>query len=98
AVPGFHPTPETRVEAVAVLDEPERRVQRAIDAGLLHGDAFTIAAGLWASVHGLASLSILDMTDTEGVSAFDWDAITGPTLDALTCGLRGDPAERSAAG
>lgn len=35
-------------------------VDRAIEAGVLHGDALTVAHVVWAGLHGLASLRLAD--------------------------------------
>ena len=84
-VPDFQPSPEATATAMAALGQVAARVQRAMDAGLLApGDAFTVAAGLWACEHGIASLEARTQTDAD---AFDLDTIAPLTVDALIRGL-----------
>ena len=82
-VPDFQPSPRPR-------PRPWRRSGRspARPAGdgrraARPGDAFTVAAGLWACEHGLASLERARPT----ADAFDWDTIAPLTVDALFRGL-----------
>jgi AcrR family transcriptional regulator len=88
-VPDFQPSSEATATALTALGQVAARVQRAMDAGLLvPGDAFTVAAGLWACEHGIASLEARTQTD---VDVFDWDAIAPLTVDALIRGLAAPP-------
>jgi AcrR family transcriptional regulator len=88
-VPDFQPSPEARATALAALGQVAERVQRAMDAGrMVPGDAFTVAAGLWACEHGMASLEARTEAD---VDVFDWDAIAPLTVDALIRGLAAPP-------
>ena len=48
------------------------------------GDAFSVAAGLWACEHGMASL---EARTQPGDDVFDWDTIAPLTVDALIRGL-----------
>ncbi len=60
-VPGFEPSLESMVHAHATLELLEKRVQRCLDAGVIHpghGDAQAIAYTVWATGHGLMSLEL----------------------------------------
>jgi hypothetical protein len=46
---------EPGIETLATLVDA---IQRAVDAGLLRGDAFTLALQTWALGHGVASLAL----------------------------------------
>ena len=86
-VPDFQPSPAATATALSALGQVAGRVQRAMDAGLLAaGDAFTVAAGLWACEHGIASLEARTQAEAEA-DAFDWDTIAPHTVDALIRGL-----------
>jgi AcrR family transcriptional regulator len=54
-------TPGDSRPGVSTLTTSVDAVQRAIDAGLLRGDAFTLAVQLWALGHGVASLALTGM-------------------------------------
>ena len=61
-----------------------------MDAGLLRpGDAFTVAAALWACEHGLSPRS--SRAPTASTDAFDWDTIAPLAVDALLRGLAAPP-------
>lgn len=86
SVPDFVPTRRAMEHALAALGGVVERVQRAMDAGALEpGDAFTVAAALWACDHGLASLEA--KTQLFRSDVFDWDRIARVALDALIDGL-----------
>ena len=51
--PGFQ---TERLMRTAAFDHHQAAVQRAIDAGLIEGDANLVAIALWAAVHGITSL------------------------------------------
>jgi AcrR family transcriptional regulator len=60
-VPGFEPSTESTADAQATLVLLEERVQRCLDAGVIHpghGDAQGIAYSVWANGHGLMSLEL----------------------------------------
>jgi AcrR family transcriptional regulator len=90
-------TPSDRAQAMAIesLGRLAASVQRAIDAGLLTADdAWLVAAGLWASCHGLVSLELRRYDLSEKVpggpgelsAAADWDLVYAATLDHLVAG------------
>jgi AcrR family transcriptional regulator len=84
-VPDFEPSDAARTTAKAALGQLANRVQRAMDAGRLRpGDAFVVAAALWACEHGLSSLEA--RTDGE-FDVFDWDTIAPLAVDSLLRGL-----------
>jgi AcrR family transcriptional regulator len=47
---------DERLMKMTAFDHHEAAVQRAVDAGLISGDANMIAITLWAAVHGITSL------------------------------------------
>jgi AcrR family transcriptional regulator len=60
-VPGFEPSLDSMTHAHATLELLEKRVQRCLDAGVIHpghGDAQAIAYTVWATGHGLMSLEL----------------------------------------
>ena len=89
-VPAFEPSDDAKATALAALGQVASRVQRAMDAGLLRpGDAFTVAAVLWACEHGVSSLEA--RTPVE-VGPFDWDTIAPLAVEALLAGLATTPS------
>jgi AcrR family transcriptional regulator len=54
-------TPDDTRPGVETLTTLVEAVQRAIDAGLLEGEAFTVAVQLWTLHHGVASLALTGM-------------------------------------
>lgn len=52
--------PELMAARASVIDHGVRCVQRAIDAGLLAGDARQVAHLFWMALHGLMSLHVAD--------------------------------------
>ncbi len=87
-VPEFEPSEQAKAAAQATLGRVADRVQRAMDAGVLRpGDAFSVAAALWACEHGIASLES-QMGHKRDV--FDWDTIAPLAVDALIRGLSVD--------
>ncbi|MET0146486.1 MAG: TetR/AcrR family transcriptional regulator [Ilumatobacteraceae bacterium] len=88
-VPDFRPSPAARSTAIGALGRVADRVSRAMDSGLLRdGDAFNVAAALWACQHGIASL---EAHGEDGKDEFDWDVVAPLAVDALIRGLSVDP-------
>jgi AcrR family transcriptional regulator len=59
AVPGFEPSPEAKLHALASFDELVRLVQRAMDLGaLVPSDAVDVAQQMWSLCHGQVSLEL----------------------------------------
>jgi AcrR family transcriptional regulator len=85
-VPEFEPSEATRAIALGTLGQLQRRVERAMAAGVIRdADPFAVATALWACQHGLASL---EARATEGeAEIFDWDTAASVTTDALLRGL-----------
>jgi AcrR family transcriptional regulator len=85
-VPDFVPSDAAQGDALATLQQVQRRVERAIAAGAIRdGDSFSIACALWACEHGLVSL---EARTSEGEhNVFDWDRVYSLTTDALIRGL-----------
>jgi AcrR family transcriptional regulator len=82
-VPGFTPSAEGKRFAGSTLGMLAERIQRAIDAGRLVGDAHELAADVWATNHGLVSLELRTM----GPPQLDWSRRHAETIDALLRGL-----------
>ena len=57
-VPDFEPSEESIVVASQSFERTTERVGRCIEAGLLVGDRYEVAASLWAASHGLVSLEL----------------------------------------
>jgi AcrR family transcriptional regulator len=91
-VPDFQPSPRAVDAALAGLGRVIARVQRAMDEGKVRkGDAFQVAAALWACEHGLASLEFRTPAgDHPSSELFDWDAIATTAIEALLRGLAPD--------
>jgi AcrR family transcriptional regulator len=85
-VPDFTPSDGAQAVALGTLQQVQRRVERAIEAGAIRdGDSFTIASALWACEHGLVSL---EARTSEGAhDVFDWDRVYALATDALIRGL-----------
>ena len=60
-VPDFVPEPDDVAFALTTLQDVVDVVQRIIDAGLWHGNARAIATEVWATVHGVTSLTLACM-------------------------------------
>jgi AcrR family transcriptional regulator len=88
------PSEAALATALATLTRLVHLVQRAMDAGaMVRGDAFAVAAGLWALQHGLVSLEARTEEyaggePTAGGSGSDWPSIATLTAGALLGGLR----------
>jgi len=78
-VPGFTPRPEAVGHARAAFGRVHETIQRGIAEGQFVGrDGDTIAHGLWALVHGLASLELSAAFVTEERAEAVWrDAVSG---------------------
>jgi AcrR family transcriptional regulator len=85
-VPDFEPSDAARAVALGTLGQLQRRVERAMAAGVIRAaDPFAVATALWACQHGLASLEARAM---EGEAAiFDWDTAAALATDALLRGF-----------
>ncbi|MFV0308522.1 MAG: TetR/AcrR family transcriptional regulator [Desertimonas sp.] len=95
-VPDYNPSATARAVGRGVFDGLVERVQRALDAGsFAGGDATTIAGGLWAQVHGLASLGTILAADPEPFADLDWAAVMRVALAAQLRGLSAAPATGS---
>ncbi len=85
-VPDFTPSAVAVGAALAALGIVDELVRRAMDQGVVkRDDPFSVAAGLWACNHGLASLEA--RTTETGGDPSDWDHIGDATLAALLRGL-----------
>lgn len=89
-VPEYVPSPAARAVANATFEHLVGSVERAIAAGVVApGDASATAAGLWAHVHGLASLAVI--TRRVGGPAHladrDWESIADAALVTHVSGL-----------
>ena len=93
--PDFEPSERAERAAIEALGGLAARVQRAIDAGSLKAtNVWLVAAGLWATCHGLVSLELrsidvaakLPDASAELVEASDWDLVYADTLTHLLAG------------
>lgn len=92
-VPDYVPSDGARAVAYATFEQLVAKAQRAIDAGAIAGRAETIAGGMWALVHGLASLDAITALDHQAgtVAPFDWDAISDHAIAVFVLGLHHQP-------
>jgi len=65
----FTPEPGDVEFAVSTLQDVVDTVQRAVDQGVMRGDARDIATEVWAVVHGVTSLTIAGMLDHDTAPA-----------------------------
>jgi AcrR family transcriptional regulator len=85
-VPDFAPSETAQAVAIGTLQQVQRRVERAIVAGVIRdGDSFAIASALWACEHGLVSLEARTAAGQHTV--FDWDRVHTLATEALIRGL-----------
>ena len=80
AVPGFEASAASREVALGSFLVLVRMVERATDAGQLEGDPTVIAAAIWATVHGIASLEISGARPEPAVDHLPLDATIGALL------------------
>ena len=66
-------------------------VREAVDRGLIHGDADTVAHVCWAALHGVIALHIAGKLHM----GRDLDTIADNMIDVLLRGLRADPLEKA---
>jgi AcrR family transcriptional regulator len=83
-VPDFVPTEEDSEIGMASIMLLRDAVQNAVAAQAIHGDVDTITVGLWALVHGLASLELNGSLGKET----DPDRVWETTLSAALDGFR----------
>ena len=84
AVPDLVSTNETKAAAMGALGMLAAAAQRTIDAGaLVHENAQSLAADLWATFHGIVSLELRPM----GPPDCDWPARYSETTAALLRGF-----------
>lgn len=94
-VPDYFPSEAARAVGHAVFDQLIDKVQRALDVGsFTTGHAATIAAGLWAMVHGLVSLGAIAAVDPEPFEELEWTTVIEETLAAQLRGLGASTARR----
>jgi AcrR family transcriptional regulator len=60
ALSGIEPTPEQAATAASAIEPLATVVRAGVDNGELRGDPATITFSLWASVHGVVSLTLAD--------------------------------------
>ena len=87
-VPEFVPTDEDSALGLSTLTTLEAAVAAASAAGAIAGDVQELTVGLWALVHGLASLELAGSLDI----ATNADAVWGTTVAATLAGL-GQPRQ-----
>lgn len=71
-VPGFQPDPVTIRRSQGPFDTLVRAVERCITAGRMAGEPLDVAFALFALVHGLASLELLDCLGTPDEADRRW--------------------------
>jgi AcrR family transcriptional regulator len=70
AVPGFEPSDDARLHALASFEELVRLVRRAMDLGVLReGDAVDAAQQIWSACHGQVSLELRGIGFTDDLDA-----------------------------
>lgn len=89
-VPEFVPTEDDTALGVSTLMTLRDAVAAATAAGAIVGDVRDVTVGLWAVVHGLASLELAGSLDVETNADAVWDATVAATLAGL--GHRTPPA------
>jgi len=90
AAPGFQPSIDAQMEALAAFDRLVRRVQRAQDAGLIVDEpAADLAEAIWGTIHGHVMLELVEMSATLGDPLKRYERTVELILNALT---RGAPA------
>ena len=82
-VPGFVPNDEDGALASSTLMVLHRAVESALASGAMRGEAESLTVGLWAIVHGLASLELIGQLGPPATADIVWDT----TLDAAIVGL-----------
>ena len=84
SVPDFEPSPEAVRAGLATLDHLARRLERAMDAGVMRRmEPLHAAAVVWATCHGVMSLELRHrISDT-----LDWAQVFDDACDALMRGL-----------
>ncbi len=88
-IPGFVPSMESMAHAHETLVLLEERVQRCLDAGVIHpghGNAHGIAYSVWAAGHGLMSLELHSIGKRE-----DYEARHRAATTTLFTGLTNAP-------
>lgn len=87
----FAPTPGALQRAGETLGLLARRLERAMDAGVLApGDPLSTAASVWATCHGVVSLERRHL----GPAVLDWEHVYHETGAALLRGLAVPAAEQ----
>ncbi|MGH3744700.1 MAG: WHG domain-containing protein [Mycobacteriales bacterium] len=75
-------TPEQAEQALSTFEILREAVARAVDAGLLGGDARVVAQQIWAAVHGFVSIELAGMLrDPRPAQAYD--ALLGTLVRGL---------------
>jgi len=81
--------PSGLAEATATFDQLREAVQRALDAGRIHGDDATAIAGqFWSTIHGFVLLEMSGFFGTEGHGV---TTVLAPHAENLLIGLGDDP-------
>jgi len=84
AVPDFEPGEHARERGLRTLEELARKLERAMDAGLLRRiDPDHAAAMVWATCHGAVSLELTHA----GATTIDWEHVFADTTEAVVKGL-----------
>jgi AcrR family transcriptional regulator len=82
-VPGFVPNADDAALSNSTLMVLKAAVESALAAGVVRGDADTLTVGLWAVVHGLASLELVGQLGPP----VDPDTVWDITLRAAIAGV-----------
>jgi AcrR family transcriptional regulator len=85
AVPGFSPSPESFTFALGGLAQLANRLKRGQELGMIADtfDAQEVAAGLWASCHGMVSFEL----DEVAIDHLNWPAIYEQGVRTAIAGL-----------
>jgi AcrR family transcriptional regulator len=86
AVLDHAPAPAAREAAERAFGVLVTRVQRAVDAGAIRGDAVEVAAILWSANHGIVSLELRESTPPGVVWTQVHDAMFTTVLAGLAAG------------
>ena len=83
-VPDFVPSPPAQEFALGTLGLLARRLQRAMDAGMMRpADAHHFAAIVWSTCHGVISLELAQ----DGRTPVDWQQVFTDATQAVVLGL-----------
>ena len=82
-VPGFVPNDDDAALCTSTLMVLHEAVESALATGAMRGEAEPLTVGLWAVVHGLASLELIGQLGSPAAADTVWDT----TVDAAIAGL-----------